>query len=131
MYFYPGSAHNGYLEVVNDLGVVGLACLIGYLITYVRQALGLLTIDRTQATLYLCLFVQQGLTNLSESHWLSVMSVNFVIMTLATTCIARALLDSRLRSYFGVAHRGSGTNEPGFAALSASPPTVEHNDRAA
>lgn len=131
MYFYPGSAHNGYLEVVNDLGVVGLACLIGYLITYVRQALKLLTIDRTQATLYLCLFVQQGITNLSESHWLSVMSVNFVIMTLATTCIARALLDSRLRSYFGADHQGSDIHEPGFAVPSASPPLVEHNDRAA
>ena len=101
MSFYPGSAHNGYLEVVNDLGLVGLVCLIGYLITYVKQSLKLLTIDRNQGTLYLCLFVQQGIGNLSESHWFSVMSVNFVIMTMATTCLARALLESRLRTYFG------------------------------
>ena len=127
MYFYPGSAHNGYLEIVNDLGMVGLVCLIGYLITYVRQALRLLTIDRNQATLYLCLFVQQGISNLSESHWFSVMSVSFVIMTLATTCIARALLECRLRSYFSTNREFSDTHTTDPATFSASPPSAGHD----
>jgi len=127
MYFYPGSAHNGYLEVVNDLGVLGLVCLIGYLITYVRQALSLLKIDRDQATLYLCLFVQQGITNLSESHWFSVMSVNFVIMTMATTAIARALLESRLRSYFDSTRQFDVTPTPDTGASSALPISTTFN----
>ncbi|MEO7199522.1 MAG: O-antigen ligase family protein, partial [Dokdonella sp.] len=29
MNFYPASAHNGYLEIVNELGVVGIAVLLG------------------------------------------------------------------------------------------------------
>lgn len=99
--FYPGSAHNGYLEIVNDLGWAGLACLIAYIVTHVRQSLQLLGIDRNQGALYLALFFQQAITNLSETHWFSVLSVDFVIMTLATTALARGILEYRLRLVFG------------------------------
>lgn len=106
--FYPGSAHNGYLEVLNDLGWVGLTCLIAYLITYVRQCLQLLGIDRQQSALYLALFFQQAIANLSETHWFSVLSIDFVIITLATTALARGLLEARLRSIFGEPHPFTG-----------------------
>ena len=99
--FYPGSAHNGYLEIVNDLGFAGLCCLIGYLIVHVRQSLRLLVPEPAQGALYLALFLQQALTNLSETHWLSVLSVDFAIMTLASTALARGLLDRQFRVRFG------------------------------
>jgi O-antigen ligase len=102
--FYPGSAHNGYLEIANDLGWAGLVCLIAYIVTHVRQSLQLLGTDRNQGALYLGLFFQQAITNLSETHWFSVLSVDFVIMTLATTALARGLLESRLRLIFGEPH---------------------------
>jgi exopolysaccharide production protein ExoQ len=101
MHFYPGSAHNGYLEIVNDLGSVGLVCLIGYLVVHMRQALGLLKLSPGQGSLYLGLLLQQAITNLSESHWFSVLSVGFVITTLATAAMARMLLEQKLRFYFG------------------------------
>jgi O-antigen ligase len=99
--FYPGSAHNGYLEVLNDLGWTGLACLIGYLLTQVRQCLQLLSVDSDQAILYLALLFQQALSNVSETHWFGCLSVDFVLMTLATVSIARGLLEYQLRSVFG------------------------------
>lgn len=99
--FYPGSAHNGYLEILNDLGWAGLVALFAYMVTYVVQSLRLLSVDRNQAALYLALLVQQALTNLSETHWFSVLSVDFVIMALATTALARNLLEYRLRYAFG------------------------------
>lgn len=95
--FYPASAHNGYLDILNDLGALGLLVLFGYLVSYVLQSLRLLSLDRAQAALYLALFLQQAITNLSESRWLSVQSVDFVIMTLATAALARSLLEQRLR----------------------------------
>lgn len=99
--FYPGSAHNGYLDVANDLGAAGLLCLFGYAITHVRQSLRLLRVEGGQAVLYLAVFFQQAITNLSETHWFSVLSVDFVLMTLTTAALARSLLEHRLRAAFG------------------------------
>lgn len=93
--FYPGSAHNGYLEIVNDLGALGGAVLLAYLVAFVRQALAYLHVDRSEAVLLLALFLHQCIANLSESRWLSVFSVDFVIMTLATAHLGRALLEQR------------------------------------
>jgi exopolysaccharide production protein ExoQ len=97
--FYPGSAHNGYLDVVNDLGFAGLLVLIGYLIVYVRQCIQLSRFDHGQGALFLALFLQQAVTNLSESHWFSVLSAGFVISTMTTAALARGIIDHRLREY--------------------------------
>jgi O-antigen ligase len=113
--FYPGSAHNGYLEIANDLGWAGLACLIGYIITHVRQSLRLLARERQQSILYLAVFFQQAITNLSETHWFSVLSVDFVLMTLASTALARSLVEHRLRQALGSPPAAAGMNFHGAA----------------
>lgn len=90
MYFYPGEAHDGNLEITNDLGLVGLLLLSAYLIVFVRQALALMRTDRAQGALYVSLFLQQAIENLSESHWLQINSPNlFMIMILGTFALAR------------------------------------------
>lgn len=96
LYFYPTEGHNGYLDVINDLGFVGGLCLLAYFINYLRQALELMRLDRYQGGLYLTLLFRQFLADMSESHWFSVLSVDFVIMTLATVALARSLIHSRL-----------------------------------
>jgi O-antigen ligase len=87
--FYPGSSHNGYLEVTNDLGVCGLLLLSGYLVSYVREAVRCSTREWTQGLLCLALWLQQALTNFSESHWFNVTSVDFVFLSVATFTLAR------------------------------------------
>jgi len=99
MNFYPTESHNGYLEVVSDLGFIGFIGLIGYLITFVRQSLAVMRFDRNQGVLYLCLFFQQAIGNLSESYWLQ-LGFSFTVLTLATFSSARAFLDNRLKEYF-------------------------------
>jgi len=101
LYFYPTEAHSGYLDIINDLGTLGGVILVGYLIVYVRQALRLFAIERTQGALYLSLFFEQLIANLSESRWLNVLCIEFVIMTLCTVAIARSLLDERLQQRLG------------------------------
>lgn len=99
--FYPTQSHNGYLEVTNDLGFVGLICLLGYLVYWVRQSLQLMKFDRGQGMLFLALFFQQAITNLSESTWLAINSAFAIaVATLATFALSRALLEQRLREYF-------------------------------
>ena len=122
--FYPGSAHNGYLEIANDLGFVGLACLIAYLVKHVKQALQLLGTDRPQGALYLALFFQQAIANLSESHWFSVLSVNFILMTLATTALARGMIEYRFRAVFGEPPSAANVDAHHRAALAPEPSFV-------
>lgn len=90
-YVYPTESHNGYLDVINDLGFVGGACLIAYLISFLRQSLAVFSVDRNQGALYLALLFQGLIANLSESHWFKVSSFDFLFVTLATTAIARQL----------------------------------------
>lgn len=101
LYFYPGSAHNGYVDIANDLGGIGLVVLLGYLGVHVAQCLQLMKIDRAQAALYLAIFFQQALNNLSESHWLNVTTLSMVVMTAASLSLSRALMEHRLMGVFG------------------------------
>jgi O-antigen ligase len=94
MYFYPTESHNGYLEILNDLGRVGLICLLAFLVCFVRQALQLMPFDRDQSVLYLALLFQQMIDNLSESEWFS-RTATCTILILGSTCLSRALLEQR------------------------------------
>ncbi len=42
MYIYPTQSHNGYLEIINDLGYVGLFVLIAFLAAYLYQSVKLM-----------------------------------------------------------------------------------------
>jgi exopolysaccharide production protein ExoQ len=96
MNFYPTASHNGYLEILNDLGRVGLICLLAFLVFFVRQGLLLMPFDRDQAVLYLALLFQQMVDNLSESEWFSRTGV-CALLLLVSTCLSRALLEHRMR----------------------------------
>ena len=102
MYGYPTESHNGYIEVVNDLGVIGFIVLFGFLVTYIRQALQLTRIHRGQGALFLALIFQQSLINLSESCWFQINApLSFTMMNIATISLGRALLEQRFRAHFG------------------------------
>jgi exopolysaccharide production protein ExoQ len=103
LYFYPTQSHNGYLEIINDLGVAGGVCLLGFLVVYVRQSFELLKTDLAQAALFLSLFFQQLVANLSEARWFLSTSADFAIMMVASVALARALLDVRLLELTGSA----------------------------
>jgi O-antigen ligase len=95
--FYPTEAHNGYLDILNDLGYVGLTCLLGYLLVFLRQSLALLKFNYAQATLYLALLFEEMINNLTESDWLSSTAFALSIMSLATFALARSALEQRWR----------------------------------
>jgi O-antigen ligase len=97
LYFYPTEGHNGYLDIVNDLGAVGALVLVGYLLKFSQQGLQIFKVMRPQGALYLGLLFEQLVGNLSESRWFSAMIVDFVIMTIATVAMAKTLQDMRNR----------------------------------
>ena len=97
LYRIPNESHNGYLDVINDLGLVGLGCLVGYVTVFMRQCLALLKIDFAQATLYLALLFQQLIGNLTESMWFQSTTFAFGMMTVATFAVARARVQQQLQ----------------------------------
>ena len=92
LFFYPTEGHNGYLDVINDLGYVGGMCLLAYFVVYLRQGLELMRLEKARGALYLALIFREFLADMSESHWFSVTSIDFVIFTLATFSLAREVL---------------------------------------
>lgn len=116
LYFYPTEAHNGYLDVINDLGYVGAAILIGYLVRYVRQSLRVFAVARTQGALYLALIFEQLIANLSEARWLNALTNEFVVMTIATVAVGKALLDARRQS---APQNSRGIRAPGAAGTAS------------
>jgi O-antigen ligase len=96
MYFYPTEAHNGYLDIINDLGYVGLGCVILFMFFFIRQALQVMHVNRSQAVLALALFYVEMVINMSESEWFS-RSSSFAVLLLTSTCMARTLLEHRLQ----------------------------------
>jgi exopolysaccharide production protein ExoQ len=96
LFWYPTESHNGYLDVVNDLGYVGGACLVMYLITYVRQGLRIFKLYRAQGALFLAIIFEQMIANLSEARWFNSLCNEFVIMTIATMAMASVLLQAKL-----------------------------------
>jgi exopolysaccharide production protein ExoQ len=93
--FYPYSAHNGYLDVLNDLGVVGAVLLLAYLKRYISDSMRLYRADRRGGALFVGIFLQQALGNLSESSWFNTTKFEFVVVTMATLALGRLLLDEK------------------------------------
>jgi len=91
LYFYPTESHNGYLDVINDLGYIGGILLVGYLITYIRQGLRIFRVYRTQGALFLAVIFEQFIANLSEARWWNCLTNEFVILTIATVAMANVL----------------------------------------
>lgn len=94
MYIYPFQAHNGYIDVINDLGYVGLMVLVGYMVTYMRDSLKLFRVDRHQGALYLAMFFMVAISNLSQSIWFS-SNIEFIVMSFATLALSRSLMEAR------------------------------------
>jgi exopolysaccharide production protein ExoQ len=100
LHFYPTEAHNGYLDIINDLGYVGLGLLLAFCANYVIVSLRLMKIDRSQGALYLGMLFYLLLQNLSESTWLDD-GYTFMQIIFATVAMSRALLDVKLKAQFG------------------------------
>jgi O-antigen ligase len=94
--YYPSEGHNGYLENLNDLGYIGLMCLLGFLVVFLRQSLAQLKIGYEQVTIYVALLLEELVSNMTSSEWLQPGSLSTPIVMLATFALARALVDQRL-----------------------------------
>jgi exopolysaccharide production protein ExoQ len=64
-----GQAHNGYLQVYLDLGIIGLFILVGWCISGFRKSIHQLSVDYPTAILRICLLVVIVLYNWTEASF--------------------------------------------------------------
>lgn len=66
-YWVPYQSHNGYIDVINELGVIGLLLFVGLLALHLRNLWRLMYIDRESMALHAALLVIVLFTNVTES----------------------------------------------------------------
>jgi len=64
---YPGQAHNGYLDIYNELGVLGLGLLSGMLVVGAYRVQRLFALGHVEAKLHLAILLMCLFLNLGES----------------------------------------------------------------
>jgi len=87
---YPGEGHNGYLDIINELGYVGGFLLVAHVMHYIWQSLKLGKTDKEQAALFIAIMLYELVGNVTEAHWFSAADVHFPIMALMTVALGAA-----------------------------------------
>ena len=102
---YPGQAHNGYLDIVNELGVVGLLLLGAFLVQHALALARLRYIDPAQAGFHTALLVMVLVLNLAEAAILRTTHFYWILLVAST-------IEVRL-----LAHQPAASRLPGRAAV--------------
>jgi len=89
--YYPWQSHNGYLEITNELGVIGLALLIGFIVYHIRQLFRARHVDHAAFAFYLPLLALVLITSLSESVLFNGLSIYTWALLLSSVAVSRIL----------------------------------------
>lgn len=92
----PLQAHNGYLDIVNELGIVGFTILLTLFIVHIRHLLRLMAVDREEAALHWSIFAFILITNFSESGLFRGVTFQNILFIYSATAIAAQLTFDRL-----------------------------------
>jgi len=68
------TAHNGYLEILNEIGLIGAALFVGMLVSHIKNIISIFGANRHQAALHLSVLLVFLISNFSESTALKVTS---------------------------------------------------------
>lgn len=68
LYWVPLQSHNGYLDILNELGLIGIGLLACLLAFHINNLIRFFRIDREEAAIHWMLFVFILVSNISESE---------------------------------------------------------------
>lgn len=89
-------AHNGYLDILNELGIIGVVITGGLLLVHGWQLSRWLRIDREQAALHAAFFIVILITNLSESVLFRGVQFQYVWLIYSSALLTASLRQARL-----------------------------------
>lgn len=91
LYWLPWQAHNGYIDLLNELGAVGLALFAGFTLYHLLQLRRLSASDRGNAALHLALLAMVLLANISESSLFRGLNIYWLLLLFSSLATSRAL----------------------------------------
>jgi exopolysaccharide production protein ExoQ len=89
---YPGQSHNGYLDIYNDLGIVGLGLLATLVLVSLYRTGQLLALGHAEGRIHLAIAFLCIFNNLGESTYLrgtNFLNIIFVASFVRTACILK------------------------------------------
>jgi O-antigen ligase len=105
------NAHNGYLDLANELGLIGVAMFLAFLFLHLRDLGHLAQIQPRTAVLHRALMLYVVLANLTETGWFHPVATTHVLAIYSSLEVSRHLFEHRLRQ----------GNRRGGAAVPATP----------
>lgn len=103
----PYQAHNGYLDILNELGAVGIALFVGLLGAHVRDLFRMMRFDRTGAALCGAIQTTLMVSNYTESSIFRGVTFQFWLFLLICICVNAALRRHRLAMWQEHAERAA------------------------
>jgi O-antigen ligase len=92
----PYQAHNGYLDILNELGALGMTLFIGLLLAHVRDLFNMMRFDRTGAALFASMQTTLLASNLTESSIFRGVTFQFWLFVLLCVSVNTALRRHRV-----------------------------------
>lgn len=92
----PLQAHNGYLDIYNELGIVGLGLLVGLLLLHAWNLFQLLYVDRDIAAIHAAIFIVILITNISESQLFRGFAFQYAWLVYSSIIVSSTLGAARL-----------------------------------
>lgn len=93
LHWIPLQAHNGYLDILNELGIVGLCIMTLVFVFHIAGLVKLTTFDREEAAIHWAMLILILISNLSESEvFRGVLFQNIFFLYSSTSISARLTL---------------------------------------
>lgn len=93
--FEISGSHNGYLDILLELGFVGLVFFALFLIHSIRKALRFQTIDFDRATLWICLLLITVFHNITESSLIGLSTYSTAAIIFFSICSDAKMPDEK------------------------------------
>jgi len=102
----PFQGHNGYLDMLNELGVIGIVLFVSVVLAHIYALNQLMAYDRDAAALFSAILLITLVSNLTESSLFRGINLEFYLFVLCSVTVTSSLYQRRYGS--GVA-QDSGT----------------------
>ncbi len=96
LHWVPLQSHNGYIDILNELGFVGIGLFIGIMVFHIVNLVRFIKVDREDAAIHWILFIFILISNISESELFRGISFQNILFIFSSVIISSRLTVHRI-----------------------------------